>query len=151
MASSNIPGRAFGDLPPSQYPGERLGLPEQGSGSVARPGRRIIALLIDWGLTLAIVAAVAGLVPPLAAIRDAPMTAPAVFAILQIIFIPTIGGGPGHRLCGIRVVPIAGGYIGLWRPVVRSVLLCLVIPALVWDSDQRGFHDKIAATVLIRS
>jgi len=33
---------------------------------------------------------------------------------------------------------------------VRSVLLGLAIPALVWDSDQRGFHDKIAGTVLIR-
>jgi hypothetical protein len=26
----------------------------------------------------------------------------------------------------------------------------LVLPALVWDSDQRGFHDKVAGTVLIR-
>ena len=26
----------------------------------------------------------------------------------------------------------------------------IVIPALVWDSDQRGFHDKVAGTVLIR-
>lgn len=118
---------------------------------MARPGRRIIALLIDWGITLAVVAAVAGLIPALGDIQDVPATAPAMFAILQIIFIPTIGGGPGHRLCGIRVIPIAGGYVGLWRPVVRSVLLCLVIPALVWDSDQRGFHDKIAGTVLIRS
>jgi len=25
-----------------------------------------------------------------------------------------------------------------------------VIPVLVWDSDQRGFHDKIAGTVLVR-
>jgi hypothetical protein len=34
---------------------------------------------------------------------------------------------------------------------VRTLLLCLVIPVLVWDSDQRGFHDKIAGTVLIRA
>ena len=30
------------------YPGERLGLPERGTGSVARWGRRILALLVDW-------------------------------------------------------------------------------------------------------
>jgi hypothetical protein len=24
------------------------------------------------------------------------------------------------------------------------------VPALVWDSDQRGFHDKVAGTVLLR-
>jgi hypothetical protein len=34
---------------------------------------------------------------------------------------------------------------------VRSVLLMIVIPALVWDSDHRGFHDKIAGTVLVRA
>src|SRR5690606_24457686 len=30
------------------YPGERLGLPEEGSGSVSGWGRRIAALVIDW-------------------------------------------------------------------------------------------------------
>jgi hypothetical protein len=30
------------------YPGERLGLPEEGSGSIAGWGRRIGALVIDW-------------------------------------------------------------------------------------------------------
>ena len=33
----------------------------------------------------------------------------------------------------------------------NALLLIIVIPALVWDSDQRGFHDKGAGTVLIRS
>ena len=32
----------------NSYPGERLGLPSAGSGSIARPGRRIAALAIDW-------------------------------------------------------------------------------------------------------
>jgi len=34
--------------------------------------------------------------------------------------------------------------------LVRTVLLAVVIPALIWDRDTRGFHDKIAGTVLIR-
>jgi uncharacterized RDD family membrane protein YckC len=70
---------------------------------------------------------------------------------MQIVFIPTIGGSIGHRLLGLRVVALTGGWVGLWRPVVRSVLLGIVVPALVWDSDQRGFHDKIAGTVIIRT
>lgn len=74
-----------------------------------------------------------------------------IFAVMQVIFIPTLGGSVGHRLLGSRVVPISGGWIGLWRPVVRTLLLMLIIPVLVWDSDQRGFHDKIAGTVLIRA
>ena len=30
------------------YPGQLLGLPERGPGSLARPGRRAIGLLVDW-------------------------------------------------------------------------------------------------------
>jgi hypothetical protein len=51
----------------------------------------------------------------------------------------------------MRVVPMTGGWIGLWRPIVRTLLLIVVIPALIWDADQRGFHDKVAGTVLIRA
>jgi uncharacterized RDD family membrane protein YckC len=69
---------------------------------------------------------------------------------MQIVFIPTICGSIGHRLLGLRVVALKGGWIGPWRPVVRTLLLAIVVPALIWDSDQRGFHDKIAGTVLLR-
>lgn len=134
----------FGDLEPSAWPGERLGLPDQGSRSVARVGRRILALLIDWALAaLPSYLLIGGPHPELWNI--------AFFAAMQIVFIPTIGGSIGHRLLGLRVVPLAGGWIGAWRPFVRTILLCLVIPVLVWDSDQRGFHDKIAGTILVRA
>ena len=38
----------------NSYPGERLGMPAVGSGSVARPGRRIAALAIDWAAAVLI-------------------------------------------------------------------------------------------------
>lgn len=133
----------FGDLEPSKWPGERLGLPEAGPGSVARLGRRAIAIIIDWALAaLPAYLLVGGSHPELWNLL--------FFGILQIVFIPTIGGSLGHTAMRLRVVPIAGGWVGLWRPVVRTALLLLVIPVLVWDSDQRGFHDKIAGTVLIK-
>jgi hypothetical protein len=34
--------------------------------------------------------------------------------------------------------------------VVRTVLLCLIVPALIIDRDSRGAHDRIAGTVLVR-
>ena len=74
-----------------------------------------------------------------------------LFLVLQIVAITIIGGSIGHRLLGCYVAPLAGGWVGLWRPAVRSILLALVIPAIVWDSDQRGFHDKVAGTVLLRT
>ncbi|MGN6126403.1 MAG: RDD family protein [Humibacter sp.] len=134
--------RRFGDLAPSKYPGERLGLPESGPRSVGRPGRRILGLIIDW--------AIASLLSFAFFHYDGFATL-AIFAVLQYIFIPTIGGSIGHRIVGLRLVALNGQWVGLWRPLVRTVLLCVVVPALVWDSDQRGFHDKVAGTILIRS
>jgi uncharacterized RDD family membrane protein YckC len=139
---SSRSGSGSGDIAPSRYPGERLGLPEAGPRSVGRAGRRIGAIVIDWALASVISAAF---------FRYDPLANILIFAVMQIVFIPTIGGSIGHRLFGMRVVPIRGGWVGLWRPIVRTVLLCLVIPAVVWDSDQRGFHDKIAGTVLLRA
>ena len=67
-----------------------------------------------------------------------------------MLFIPTLGGSPGHRLFGMRIVRVDGGWSGLWRPLVRTLLLALIIPAVIWDGDHRGLHDKIAGTVLVR-
>jgi uncharacterized RDD family membrane protein YckC len=109
---------------------------------VARVGRRFAALAIDWALAVAASALF---------FNYNGFATTLIFVGMQIVFIPTIGGSIGHRLLGLRVVALAGGWVGLWRPVVRSILLGIVVPALVWDSDQRGFHDKIAGTVLIRA
>lgn len=138
--------RTFGDLEPSRWPGERLGLPVSGPGSVGRVGRRIAALAIDWAAATVI----ALLFAPYTSMLHSWLTL-GIFALMQILFIPTIGGSVGHRLVGLRVVPITGGWVGPWRPVVRTALLVIVLPALAWDSDQRGFHDKVAGTVLIRA
>lgn len=137
----------------NSYPGERLGLPEKGPRSIARPGRRIVALLIDYLAATIIATGFLGFdqfaLPHEAGLTQfAPML---VFALMQIVFIPTIGGSPGHRLLGMRIARLDGSWVGLWRPLVRTLLLVLVIPAVVWDSDQRGLHDKAVGFVLIRS
>jgi hypothetical protein len=35
--------------------------------------------------------------------------------------------------------------------LVRTALLCLVIPAIVVDRDGRGLHDRAAASVVVRT
>ena len=42
------------------------------------------------------------------------------------------------------------GWAGPLPALVRTALLCLVLPAVVYDRDQRGLHDRAAATVLVR-
>ncbi|GAA4766433.1 RDD family protein [Microbacterium gilvum] len=137
----------------ADYPGGRLGLPSTGSGSIARPGRRIGALLIDYAAATLVATAFFSFdqfaLPAEAGLTQfAPM---AVFAVLQIVFIPTLGGSPGHRLLGMRVVRADGAWTGVWRPLVRTLLLVVVIPAVIWDADQRGLHDKAAGTILVRA
>jgi hypothetical protein len=125
----------------SQWPGERLGLPESGPRSVGRPGRRIAALAIDFAIAAVLSAAF---------FSYSGLASTLIFAGTQVLFITLVAGGIGHLLVGLRVVPLAGGWIGWWRPIVRTALICAVIPPLIWDADQRGLHDKIAGTVLVR-
>lgn len=138
-------GYAEGVQDPSStasYPGERIGLPPEGPGSLAPLGRRVWAILIDWACAVLVAVAF---------FDYDPIATLAVFALVQMVFIPTIGGSPGHRLLGLRVVRVGGGWPGVWRPAVRSILLALVIPAAIWNADQRGLHDVAAGTVLVRS
>lgn len=138
----------------SNFPGERLGLPKTGRGSVGKVGRRLVGILIDWACATVIAIAFFGYDPFAQPGESAGLSlfAPMlVFAAVQILFIPLIGGSPGHRIVGLRLIRVGGGWTGVWRPVIRTLLLVLVIPAAIWDTDHRGLHDKAAGTVLIRS
>ncbi len=129
-----------------RWPGERLGLPAEGPRSIARIGRRIVALFIDWAIAWAL---------SLAFFREDDWqpnswATLAIFAAGQLIFLWTLNGSIGHLLLRMRVVPVRPARLGLWRPAVRTLLLCLAIPALLWDRDQRGLHDRAAGTMLVR-
>lgn len=138
--------------PVNSYPGERLGLPREGAGSIARLGRRVGALEIDLVSATLIAYAFFGYTDAATGVRFAdPLAANIAFFAIQVVFIPTIGGSPGHRLLGMRLMRIDRAWTGVWRPLVRTLLLMLVIPAVIWDSDQRGLHDKAASTLLVRA
>lgn len=146
MNSTPSAPTTFGELPPSSWPGERLGLPASGPHSVARVGRRVAALLIDWAIAVGLTCLIFGYT----LLNYDGLVVLAVFVVLQWVQLAVLGWSIGHGLLGLRLITITGGWVGLWRPFVRSLLLGLALPALVWDSDQRGFHDKLAGTVLIR-
>lgn len=130
----------------SRWPGQRLGLPADGPRSVARFGRRLAALFVDWGLAWLL----AGAIAPAAPWQPDSWAILVIFAIEQILFLSVANGSIGHLLFGMRLVPVEPAPLGLWRPVIRTLLLCLAIPALIWDEDQRGLHDRVAGTVLVR-
>ena len=74
----------------------------------------------------------------------------ALFTAEQVLLVATLGASFGHALCGLRVRRLGGGPAGPVPALVRAVLLALAVPALVWDVDQRGLHDRLAKTVLVR-
>jgi uncharacterized RDD family membrane protein YckC len=128
------------------YRGEQLGLPEDGPGSIARPGRRLGALVVDWALCVLIAY---GLITDGYSPATGNWTL-LVFFVLGVLTVGTLGFTPGKRLFRLRVVGVGTGRVQPLRALTRTVLLCLAIPALVWDRDGRGLHDRLAKTVEIR-
>lgn len=129
--------------------GARLGLPATGPGRVAPWGRRILALVVDWALSYLVALALA----PAGLHGDAQFLTLAVFAVEIWIGTATLGGGLGQVVCGVRVVRFVGGARGgLVDPahaLLRSVLLALVVPAVIYDADRRGLHDRAAGAVVV--
>ncbi|MFF4378896.1 RDD family protein [Kitasatospora sp. NPDC001547] len=128
------------------YRGERLGLPKEGPGSVAGPGRRIGALFVD-GWLVALVAY--GLIAHGDQAEANLWTSPLYFLVASLL-LATTGTTVGKRLFGLRVVRLDGGRATIPQVLLRTLLLCLVIPPLVWDRDTRGLHDKAVGTVEVR-
>ncbi|NUP18112.1 MAG: RDD family protein [Streptomyces sp.] len=128
------------------YRGEQLGLPEEGPGSIARPGRRLGALAVDWGICVLIAYGL---------ITDGYGQATSnwallLFFVMSTLTVGTVGFTPGKRLFGLRVVVLETGTVNPLRALLRTALLCVAVPALIWDRDGRGLHDRLAKTVEVR-
>ena len=128
------------------YRGRRLGLPEEGTGSIASTGRRLLAIVIDWWLCALIAYGLIAHRNPLAANYWTMF----VFFVMSVLTLATIGSTPGKRLLGLRLIRLDGGRPSIPQVALRTVLLLLAIPALIWDRDGRGLHDKAVATVEVR-
>ncbi|MFI1719959.1 RDD family protein [Streptomyces sp. NPDC020489] len=128
------------------YRGQQLGLPKEGPGSIARPGRRIGAIVVDWAMSVLI----ASQLITQSYTQTTSNWALLVFFVMSVLTVGTIGFTPGKRLFGLRVVDLATGRPSPLRGLLRSALLCLAVPALIWDRDGRGLHDRLARTVEVR-
>ncbi len=136
---------------PPRWPGERLGLPEQGPRAVAGTGRRLLALLGDLVLASLLTAIVT--LPDytdVAAMQQHNLWSIATWAALTVLPVTFFGFTPGMALTGIRVARLDGtAMVGLWRAALRCVLTFLIIPAAVRNADNRGWHDRLTGTVVV--
>ena len=132
------------------YPGGRLGMPRSGPGSLARFGRRLVAILVDGVMANLVATLLLGFV--FASGGSGGNWKPlAVLALENLLLLSTIGSTFGHRLVGLRLQRLGGGRPTVLQVLVRTVLLCLAVPAIIWDRDGRGLHDKAVGTVLVRT
>ncbi|MFD3735687.1 RDD family protein [Streptomyces sp. NPDC058632] len=129
------------------YRGEQLGLPEEGPGSIARPGRRTGALVVDWTLCVLIAY---GLITDGYNGQTTSNWALLVFFVLSVFTVGTVGFTPGKRLFGLRVVAVDSGRVQPVRGLVRSALLCLAVPALIFPLLLIPPPPRLARTVEVR-
>lgn len=144
-----------GESGANEYPGQRLGLPPSGPGSIAGFGRRIAALLIDWFIAYGLV----GLLVAVALMNQqtflyTPLGSTSiavVWVVLGIISVRLFGFTPGQLALGVRVASIDNRiHVGLGRATVRGILVFFVIPALFTDSDLRGYQDRFTGTAVVK-
>ena len=130
------------------YPGQRLGLPREGRGSLASWRARVAALIIDWAASMAVAVGFFG---------SAVLTGGGwrAWMILTVFFVESTvlswlaGGSLGQLLSRIAVVRLEPQPLGLARAVLRAFLVSLALPALIISTDRRGLQDLAAGTVVI--
>lgn len=149
------------------YRGNRLGLPESGPGAVPDVTRRLAGLALDWllatliamgaikvgliGQGLALAAERGGEPEALALTNFTTLSTLVVFAAMNILLLTLFGTSIGRRLVGVGITA-TGERSWPWfvSMTVRTLLLCLFIPAVIYDRDTRGLHDRAAGTVSTR-
>jgi uncharacterized RDD family membrane protein YckC len=124
-------------------------MPERGPGSLARMGRRLAALLVDWLLAygLAALGMTLGLVSP----RLLSSAVLVIWLVLGVIAVRLFEFTPGQFALGLQVVSVDDRqHVGLGRAAVRGLMIALVIPALFVDVDGRGIQDRLTGTAVVR-
>lgn len=134
------------------WPGSRLGLPQDGPGSLAAFSGRSFAFFID----IVASALVAGLV--IAFVEDPSglqrqAAAYGVLALEHIVLVALTGQTLGMRLLGYKVLRLAdpGRVPGLVPALLRTLPLLGTAGLLgFFTKDGRGLHDVLAGCVVVR-
>ncbi|MDT5091248.1 MAG: hypothetical protein QOH60_611 [Mycobacterium sp.] len=132
------------------YPGERLGLPPTGSGSLGSFLRRIGALFLDWLIAYGLVAWAMVLDRTGHVDHYRALALEVVWLVLGAISVRLFTFTPGQYLLGLRVVSADDRrHVGIGRAVIRVALVALVVPPLFADSDGRGLQDRLSSTAVV--
>lgn len=123
------------------WPGQRLGLPDEGPGSVAPVSKRLVSVCIDWALSMLIA---------FAFLHGNSWGTLGIFLVENLVLQSTLGFTVGQRIMGVRLIGPGGIRPGFGWVLLRVVLLGVVIPAVIYNADRRGLHDLAANTTVVR-
>jgi uncharacterized RDD family membrane protein YckC len=137
------------------YRGQRLGLPELGAGSLAKTGRRVGALCVDWFVAagLARLLVVFGFVGQDEFLYSwlGSTAGVVVWLLLGVVSVRLFTFTPGQYAFGLKVASVDHRqHVGVGRALARGVLTFLIVPVLFADSDGRGLQDKLTGTAVVR-
>lgn len=108
-------------------------------------GIRFAALCVDWIGTSLIITGLTGKNYGYQGERLA------LFFVEVALLTTLMGASAGQRLFRLRVVDLeTGGRVPATRIVIRTVLICLVLPALFRKAGM-AYHDAFCKTVVVRS
>ena len=130
-----------------QYAGQRLGMPPAGRGSVAPWGRRVLALVIDWFASLL---AAAFLVQAFGLGEAWSTWLPlVVFWVQTSVGVTLAAGSFGQVALRLAVRRIDGRPLDPAGALLRGLLICLVVPPVIYNRDNRGLHDLAVHSVVV--
>lgn len=112
-------------------------------------GRRFVALVLDWLVAALSAAAIFGIeYPPKSPLQNLVITG--AYVVEVGLLVGLVGFSIGKRIAGIRVENPAGRPPSIGYGLLRTLLVCLIIPPLVQNSEGRGLHDVLANTRQVR-
>lgn len=111
-------------------------------------GRRLLALVIDWFIALGTAAAITA-TPVFGENRVEGWVPLVVFFFEVALLVGLLGFSIGKRIVGLRIINTDGRPIGLLKAFLRTLLLCLVVPAIIMTEDKRGLHDLAAGSKVV--
>lgn len=110
--------------------------------------------MIDWIVAMLSAVTLTGVSFPPASLADDPSQTFIVlgFFIVEVALLDgLLGSSIGKRIMGLRLENATGRPIGIPRAVIRMVLLCMFLPAVVMTDDKRGLHDLAAGSRVIKA
>ena len=112
-------------------------------------GKRILALIFDWASAILVVQVIPN--GPDYGTQSNSLLTLLIFAIEVALFTWMMGSSFGQRIVGIRVRDFSTDKNPtLLQSLFRTLLIVVLIPPLLADSEGRGLHDRLAKTKIIK-